>query len=62
MMHDTLYLEHIHGPLLGGEVGEGVAVLGGGAHQTRPDLQELLHHLRVVILNRNISTIKKSYD
>ena len=43
-------LEHIDGALLGGEVGECVAVLGGGGHQARSVLKEELDKVGVVVL------------
>ena len=43
-------LEHIDGALLGGEVGECVAVLCGGGHQARSVLKEELDKVGVVVL------------
>ena len=43
-------LEHIDGALLGGEVGECVAVFGGGGHQARSVLKEELDKVGVVVL------------
>ena len=43
-------LEHIDGALLGGEVGECVAIFGGGGHQARSVLKEELDKVGVVVL------------